>query len=59
MKGFDSHIGEIRPIFVETYGKENATKWIAHWRTFFIAVAEFFGLSKGQEYMVSHYLFKK
>mmetsp|Transcript_1365 Transcript_1365/g.1429 ORF Transcript_1365/g.1429 Transcript_1365/m.1429 type:complete len:354 (-) Transcript_1365:45-1106(-) len=41
----------------ETYGVENALKWYVNWRLFYIACAEFFGYSKGNEWYVSHYLF--
>ncbi|CAG8598516.1 5974_t:CDS:2, partial [Ambispora leptoticha] len=34
---------------VETYGRENATTWFNRWRTFYIAVAEFFGMNDGNE----------
>ncbi|GJP67572.1 hypothetical protein CLOP_g24376 [Closterium sp. NIES-67] len=59
LRNFDSNIVKLRPILAETYGKEAATKWTVYWRTFFIAVAELFGYSKGQEWIVSHYLFRK
>ncbi|WVZ79649.1 hypothetical protein U9M48_027204 [Paspalum notatum var. saurae] len=59
LKRMDKSITSIRPIFEKTYGKESATKWIAYWRTFFIAVAELFGYNNGDEWMVAHYLFRK
>ncbi|CAI5951338.1 unnamed protein product [Closterium sp. NIES-64] len=59
LRNFDANIVKLRPILAETYGKEAATKWTVYWRTFFIAVAELFGYSKGQEWIVSHYLFQK
>eukprot|EP00271_Cylindrocystis_brebissonii_P014116 TRINITY_DN3526_c0_g1_i1.p1 TRINITY_DN3526_c0_g1~~TRINITY_DN3526_c0_g1_i1.p1 ORF type:complete len:356 (+),score=60.56 TRINITY_DN3526_c0_g1_i1:130-1197(+) len=59
LKNFDANVRKIRPIFEETYGKAAATKWIVYWRTFFISVAELFGYAKGQEWIVSHYLFRK
>ena len=40
-------------------GKDQATKWYVNWRLFFIACAEFFGIAKGEEYVVSHYRFVK
>ncbi|CAI5959609.1 unnamed protein product [Closterium sp. NIES-65] len=59
LHNFDANIVKLRPILAETYGKEAATKWTVYWRTFFIAVAELFGYSKGQEWIISHYLFQK
>jgi cyclopropane fatty-acyl-phospholipid synthase-like methyltransferase len=50
---------EIWPIFVDTYGQDNAQKWWNYWRLFFISTAEFFGYNKGNEWFVSHYLFKR
>ena len=41
------------------YGMDQATKWTVYWRTFFISVAELFGYAKGEEWIVSHYLFEK
>ncbi|NBU97219.1 MAG: SAM-dependent methyltransferase, partial [Spirochaetia bacterium] len=50
---------KIMPIFETTYGKENATKWWVYWRVFYMACAELWGYRKGEEWFVSHYLFKK
>lgn len=55
----DAQIKVIRPIFAKTYGEAEVTKWVAHWRTFFIAVAEMFAYRNGEEWGVGHYLFKK
>lgn len=55
----DSHKSEIMPLFVKTYGAEQAVKWWVYWRLFFMACAELFGYNDGNEWMVSHYLFKK
>eukprot|EP00475_Leptophrys_vorax_P009328 TRINITY_DN16188_c0_g1_i1.p1 TRINITY_DN16188_c0_g1~~TRINITY_DN16188_c0_g1_i1.p1 ORF type:complete len:356 (-),score=25.85 TRINITY_DN16188_c0_g1_i1:101-1168(-) len=59
LKNFDANIDRLRPLLAETYGKEQVTRWTVYWRTFFIAVAELFGYDKGQEWIVSHYLFRK
>jgi cyclopropane fatty-acyl-phospholipid synthase-like methyltransferase len=50
---------EIWPIFIDTYGQDKAQKWWNYWRLFFISTAEFFGYNKGNEWFVSHYLFKR
>lgn len=59
LKNMDANRAKVRPILQETYGKENMVKWEVYWRTFYIAVAELFGYAKGQEWVVSHYLFAK
>lgn len=59
LKKMDKNLTSIIPIFNDTYGESSAQKWIAYWRTFFIAVAVLFGYNDGEEWMVSHLLFKK
>lgn len=49
---------EIEPILAQTYGKENVTKWWVYWQLFFLACAELWGYKAGNEWLVSHYLFK-
>jgi cyclopropane-fatty-acyl-phospholipid synthase len=46
-------------IFSETYGDANKIKWWVYWRVFFMSCAELWGYKKGEEWMVSHYLFKR
>ncbi|MGD8519420.1 MAG: cyclopropane-fatty-acyl-phospholipid synthase family protein [Anaerolineae bacterium] len=55
----DQQRTEIRRIMAETYGAENETRWLVNWRLFFLVCAEVWGLARGQEYLVSHYLFGK
>ncbi len=55
----DENKDKIIPIFESTYGKENATKWWVYWRVFYMACAELWGYRNGEEWFVSHYLFKK
>lgn len=59
LKNMDAHEPEIRKIFAATYGESNVTKWWSYWRVFFMACAELWGFKNGEEWMVSHYLFKK
>jgi cyclopropane-fatty-acyl-phospholipid synthase len=46
-------------VFINTYGKKQARIWQQRWRIFFMACAELFGYSKGNEWRVAHYLFVK
>lgn len=55
----DANKEKIIPIFESTYGKENALKWWVYWRVFYMACAELWGYNDGEEWVVSHYLFKK
>ncbi|GAB4266853.1 MAG: hypothetical protein Kow0065_17580 [Methylomicrobium sp.] len=55
----DRHASEIERLFVETYGKGQATLWLQRWRLFFMACAELFGYRGGNEWLVSHYRFVK
>lgn len=59
LERMDKSMGCIKPIMESTYGKDSAAKWGVYWRTFFIAVAELFAYNNGQEWMVTHLLFKK
>jgi cyclopropane-fatty-acyl-phospholipid synthase len=55
----DRNEARIRPILEKTYGAGEATKWWAYWRVFFMSCAELWGFRHGQEWLVSHYLFRK
>lgn len=57
LANMDAHKAEIMPLFAETYGPENATRWWVWWRLFFLACAELWGYRGGQEWIVSHYRF--
>ncbi len=59
LKNMDQHKKEIMPLFQETYGKDQATKWWVYWRIFYMACAELWGYNDGKEWIVSHYLFNK
>jgi cyclopropane-fatty-acyl-phospholipid synthase len=50
---------QVWPILEETYGVDQAAIWRQRWRLFFMACAELFGLEKGQEWYVGHYLFER
>jgi cyclopropane-fatty-acyl-phospholipid synthase len=59
LRNMDRNRAEILPLFRETYGEANATKWWSYWRVFFMSCAELWGYRGGEEWIVSHYLFKK
>lgn len=50
---------EIMPVLARTYGADQAVIWFNRWKMFFMACAELFGFSGGDEWLVSHYLFGK
>jgi cyclopropane-fatty-acyl-phospholipid synthase len=59
LQNMDAHKSEIMPLFVETYGADQAVKWWAYWRVFYLSCAELWAFRDGKEWHVSHYLFRK
>jgi cyclopropane-fatty-acyl-phospholipid synthase len=59
LERMDANDALIRPILEQTYGADQAAKWRAYWRVFFMSCAELWGFRQGQEWLVSHYLFRK
>ena len=49
----------IMPLFEATYGPAEAAKWWVYWRVFFMSCAELWGYRGGEEWIVSHYLFRR
>jgi len=52
----DARRAEVRTLFAETYGREQAARWIGRWRLFFLACAELFAFRDGTEWSVAHLL---
>jgi cyclopropane-fatty-acyl-phospholipid synthase len=59
LKNTDLHKERILEIFKKVYGPDQALWRWSYWRVFFMACAELWGYAKGQEWIVSHYLFEK
>jgi cyclopropane-fatty-acyl-phospholipid synthase len=53
----DSRKEDVRRVMAQTYGAEDATRWLSNWRLFFLVCSVVWGMRKGREYLVSHYLF--
>lgn len=59
LERMDAAKQELFPLIGETYGADQQTRWWVYWRLFFMACAELWGYRKGEEWIVSHYLFRK
>ena len=59
LERLDAQRDALRPLFQATYGERQADQWLQRWRIFFMACAELFGHAGGQEWFVSHYLFRR
>lgn len=59
LENMDIHQDRIHTLFKDTYGADDATKWMWRWRLFFMACAELFGYKNGSEWGVSHYTLNK
>jgi cyclopropane-fatty-acyl-phospholipid synthase len=59
LQNMDNHRAEIIPLLEDTYGKDQAVKWWVYWRLFYMSCAELWNYNDGNEWIVSHYLFKK
>ncbi len=59
LSNMDRNAVAIRPILERAYGAAQTAKWRAYWRIFFLSCAELWGYRDGNEWIVSHYLFRK
>jgi cyclopropane-fatty-acyl-phospholipid synthase len=59
LENLDRAKSEVIPIFEKEMKPEEAMRMFHRWRIFFLACAETFGFDNGQEWWVSHYLFRK
>lgn len=59
LANMDRHRKEIMPLLETTYGGNNARMWWVYWRIFFMACAELWQYNQGDEWLVSHYRFRK
>ena len=59
LANMDANKAEIAKLFGETYGPAQSATWMMRWRVFYMACAELWNFRKGNEWLVSHYLFAK
>ncbi len=59
LRNMDKNKKFILDIFSRVYGHDSAKIWWQRWRIFFMSCEELFGMNNGNEWGVSHYLFKK
>jgi cyclopropane-fatty-acyl-phospholipid synthase len=59
LQNMDAQRSVLWPLFEKTYGADQAMKWWAYWRIFFMSCAELWGFRKGTEWFVSHYRFTR
>ena len=54
----DASISDIRMILERVYGMRDRDRWFRRWRLFLMACSELFAYRGGEEWGVSHYLFR-
>jgi cyclopropane-fatty-acyl-phospholipid synthase len=59
LRNMDAARSELLPMIEATYGRSEKRRWWSYWRLFFIACEELWGYRNGEEWIVSHYLFKR
>ena len=59
LANMDRERDRVMPVLAATYGEAEMRRWWVYWRVFFMSCAELFGYRSGQEWLVSHYLFRR
>ncbi len=59
LANFDRNQAAIERILAGVYGEAQVRRWRVRWRVFFMACAEMFGCRQGNEWGVSHYMFRR
>lgn len=59
LKNLDRHRHEVIRLFEKDMPRREAIRQTNRWRMFFMACAELFGFRGGQEWYVSHYLYRR
>jgi cyclopropane-fatty-acyl-phospholipid synthase len=59
LANMDAHKAQIMLLFEQTYVKDQTVKWWVYSRLFYMACAELWNFSDGNEWIVSHYLLHK
>lgn len=49
--------GALAPVLSKAYGNGKEREWYVNWRLFYLSCAELWGYAKGEEWIVSHYIF--
>ena len=59
LSNLDTKHEAVMPVLTATYGEADAARWFQRWRIFFMACAELWGYRGGEEWLVSHYRFRR
>lgn len=59
LRNMDRSKSKVMEVFEKTYGAGEAEKMWIYWRIFILACSELFRYRSGNEWLVSHYLFRK
>ena len=59
LENLDQNRNQVLSVLEDTYGRNQAKRWLNRWRVFFMACAELFGADDGEQWYVAHYLFEK